>query len=112
MHEIGIVSELVEIVEARAERDGYRRVTRLVLAIGKLSAVMPDAVRFAFDVATEGTRLEGAELEIREVAGRGECRACKAAIVLDEPVTRCDCGAFDVAWHSGAEVQIVEMEVL
>lgn len=112
MHELGIVSELVEIAEARAERDGHARVTRLVLEIGKLSTVLPDAVRFAFDVATEGTRLEGANLEIQEVDGKGECRACKTALVLRGPVTRCTCGAFDVAWHSGTEVRIVEMEVV
>lgn len=112
MHELGIVSELVELAQARVEREGDVRVTRLVLAIGKLSNVMPDAVRFAFDVATEGTRLEGAELEIREVEGRGECRVCRTALVLEGPVTQCACGAFDVAWYSGTEVRIVEMEVL
>jgi hydrogenase nickel incorporation protein HypA/HybF len=66
MHELGIVTQVVELA---AERAGAARVTRLVLAIGRDSLVLPDAIRFAFELATESTPLEGARLEIREVVG-------------------------------------------
>ena len=42
------------------------KVNRVVLEIGKLSAVLPDAVRFCFELCSEGTVVEGAELEIIE----------------------------------------------
>jgi hydrogenase nickel incorporation protein HypA/HybF len=108
MHELGIVTEIVALAEERAEG---AKVCRLTLEIGKLSTVLPDAVRFCFDVATEGTLLEGATLEIREVAGVGRCRACAASLALEGVVTRCGCGAFDVEWISGTEVRVIEMEV-
>ena len=68
MHELSIAQSIVEMV---CERAGEARVHRLTLVIGKLSAVMPDALRFCFDVCAEGTVLEGAALEIIEprVAG-------------------------------------------
>jgi hydrogenase nickel incorporation protein HypA/HybF len=108
MHELGIVAAIVDIA---SEQTGGASVKRLVLEIGKLSAVLPDAVRFAFDVATEGTALEGAELEIAEIDGSARCRACGGRVVLQRPVGRCACGAFDLEWLSGTDVRIVEMEL-
>jgi hydrogenase nickel incorporation protein HypA/HybF len=66
MHELGISRNVVAIVGEAARG---RRVRRVTLEIGKLSGVMSDAVRFCFDVAAHGTLLEGATLEIRELAG-------------------------------------------
>src|SRR5689334_7256311 len=109
MHELGIVQEVVDIV---AERSGSVPVRRLVLEIGKLSTVLPDAVRFCFDVATEGTPLAGATLEIVEVPGKARCRACDGTVELERPVGRCMCGAFDLEWISGMDVRILEMEVM
>jgi hydrogenase nickel incorporation protein HypA/HybF len=108
MHELGITQEIVAIV---TERSGGAKVTRVVLEIGKLSAVLPDAVRFCFDLCTEGTAAEGAALEIIETPGRARCRACGGEVVLDRPFGRCACGGSDLEWLAGAELRIKEMEV-
>lgn len=42
---------------------------RVVVEIGRETAVLPDAVRFCFDLCAEGTVVEGAELEIVELMG-------------------------------------------
>ena len=68
MHELGIVQGVVDAAEERCEG---RKVLRLVMEIGTASGVLPDAVRFAWDVATEGTLAEGAKLEIVEPPGAG-----------------------------------------
>jgi hydrogenase nickel incorporation protein HypA/HybF len=67
MHELSIANSIVEICAGRA---GDARVTRVRLEIGQLAAVMPDAVRFCFDVCAKDTVLEGAALEIFETAGQ------------------------------------------
>jgi hydrogenase nickel incorporation protein HypA/HybF len=108
MHELGIVQEVIAVVTERAEG---ARVTRVVLEIGKLSAVLPDAVRFCFDLVAEGTAAEGAVLEIIETPGRARCRACGAGLMLDRPFGRCACGGSDLEWLSGEELKIKEMEV-
>ena len=66
MHELSITRNVVAIVSERAEG---QRVTRVRLEIGRLTAVMPDSIRFCFDICAQGTPLEGAELEIVESAG-------------------------------------------
>ena len=66
MHELGITRNIVAIV---GERAAGRKVDRVQLEIGDMTAIMPDAIRFCFDVCAEGTVLEGAMLEILEVSG-------------------------------------------
>jgi len=108
MHELAITQEIVEIVRQRA---GERKVRRVVIEIGKLSAVLPDAVRFCFDLCTEGTPAQGAILEIFEPAGRARCRSCGGEVTLDRPFGRCGCGSSDLDWISGEELRVREMEV-
>lgn len=109
MHELGITQEIIAIASEHARG---AKVTRLVIEIGKLSAVLPDAVRFAFEVCREGTVLEQAELEIIETTGRARCRKCGAEVILEQPFGRCTCGNTDLEWLSGEELRIKEMEVV
>ena len=109
MHEMAITQEIVEILRARA---GERRVRRVVIEIGKLSAVEPEAVRFCFDLCAEGTPAEGAALEILEPPGRARCRACGGEVELERPFGRCGCGSTDLDWISGEELKVREMEVV
>jgi hydrogenase nickel incorporation protein HypA/HybF len=108
MHELGITQEIIAIVTERSEGAAVRRV---VVEIGKLSMVLPDAVRFCFDLCSEGTVAEGAQLDIVETTGRARCRACGVEFDLDQPLGRCDCGGTDLEWLTGTELRIKEMEV-
>lgn len=109
MHELGITQEIVALA---AEHSGGARVRRVVLEIGKLAAVLPDAVRFCFDLCSEGTAVEGAELEIIETPGRARCRACGCEVTLDRPIGRCACGGTDLEWLAGQELRLKELEVV
>ena len=108
MHELGITQEVVAIA---VERAAGRRVIRVVLEVGKLSGVLPDAVRFCFDLCAEGTEAEGAALEIREPPGRGRCRACGAEVALEGPLGVCGCGGTDLEWVAGGELRVTELEL-
>ena len=109
MHELAIAAEIVAIV---ADRTGGARVRRIIIEVGRLCAVAPDAMRFCFDLATEGTVAEGARLDIVEVPGRGRCRACGSDVVLDRPFGRCGCGGTDLEWVAGEELRIRDVELV
>lgn len=89
MHELSIAQSVVEAV---TERAAGRRVLRVRLQVGRLSGVVPDALRFSFDLVTDGTPAEGAALEIDEPEGRAHCRACPSDPALKDLVLLCDCG--------------------
>lgn len=67
MHELAITESLIDGV---CENVGDARVVRVVIEIGKRSAVVIAAIRACFEVCTRGTALEGAKLEIVEPAGQ------------------------------------------
>jgi hydrogenase nickel incorporation protein HypA/HybF len=108
MHELGITQNIVAIVSEHAQN---KKVQRVLLEIGKLSAIMPDAVRFCFDICSKGTVLEGAILEIREITGLARCRQCGAEIALDKPFGSCDCGSLQLDLIAGEELKIKEIEI-
>jgi hydrogenase nickel incorporation protein HypA/HybF len=108
MHELGITLEIVEAVVRRA---AGRKVHRVRVEVGRLTAVVPSALRFCFDVCAADAGIEGAELVVDEVAGVARCRACDAEIRTDVPYGECSCGGIDLAWIAGHELRIVEMEV-
>lgn len=108
MHELGIALEVVETVTARARG---ARVKRVVVEVGVLTAILPDALRFCFDMASEGTTAEGAAFEVRSRSGRARCRVCASEVELLRPFGRCACGGTELDWLSGDELTIFEMEV-
>lgn len=108
MHELSIANSVVELC---AERAMGARVLRVTLEIGRLSAVMPDAIRFCFDVCAKDTVVEGAALEIVETPGRARCRDCGNDVALADMLDRCECGSVDLELLAGSELKIKWMEV-
>jgi len=108
MHELGITKNIVTIVSQHAKGT---RVKRVSLEIGKLSAVVPDAIRFCFDVCAKGTELENADLEIIEIAGRKRCRDCQLTTETNQVYGPCECGSWNTAPVAGEELRVKEMEL-
>jgi hydrogenase nickel incorporation protein HypA/HybF len=54
MHEFAIAQGLVEIIEEEALPYGGAKVISVKVRIGKLSGVIPDALRFAFEALSMG----------------------------------------------------------
>ena len=109
MHELAIAESVVSSVLERTED---QRVTVVRLRIGRLAGVVPDALSFCFELATTGTPLEGATLEIVEEHGRAHCRTCDTDFDLDDAFLLCDCGSADVALLSGRELSVTSVELV
>ena len=108
MHELAIAESVVSSVLERTE-DRYVSVVRL--RVGRLAGVVPDALTFCFELATAGTPLEGAALEIVSEPGRAHCRTCEVDFDVDDGLLLCTCGSADVALLSGRELSVTSVEV-
>jgi hydrogenase nickel incorporation protein HypA/HybF len=106
MHELSITQGVVEAV---TERTGSAAVVSVRVRVGRLSGVVPDAMRFCFELVTAGTPLEGAVLEIDRPEGRGHCRTCGAEFTLPDPVLLCRCGSADVEVLAGRELAVASV---
>ncbi len=107
MHEVSIAENLVRILEDEMVPYKGTRLETVKLRVGELSGVVPDALRFAFEICSRGTVAEGATLEIDEVPARGYCKSCKREVHLDVPFLICPlCGTADIDVLSGRELEI------
>ena len=109
MHELAITQQVVDAVVEHAAGLPVRAVH---VDVGKLSGVVPESMRFCFDLVTSGTCLEGAELHINEPPGRGMCRACGTSVALVDLILMCECGSADVDVLSGRELSVRSYEVV
>ena len=78
MHEVSIMESAVSMAVETARKSGSDRVLAVRLRVGALSGVVPEALRFAFDVVCQGTPAEGASLEMELVPAGGWCPVCQA----------------------------------
>lgn len=109
MHELAITQSVVDAV---CEHTGGAPVASVRLRIGKLSGVVPDALRFCFELIAEGTALQGAALVIDEPPGAGHCRSCGVDLVLTDLLLLCPCGSADVQVVSGRQLTVQSIEVV
>ena len=112
MHEMSLMASMLEIIEEQARLDGFLKVTRVILEVGRLAGVEPQSMRFAFDVGTHGSCAEGAELVLEETEGRGRCPACGAEAVLQAFYDPCPaCAAVPMQILAGRELRVVSLDV-
>lgn len=75
MHELSIALSMIDRIQEEAVRHSGS-VRAVQVKIGVLSGVDTEALRFAWEIAREGTGLEQAELEIESVPLRVRCPGC------------------------------------
>ena len=76
MHELSIAATIVENVLDFAEKQGVTKVVRVRLAIGELTCVQSEQLKFCYDSVTQETVLAGSDLEIETVPARVTCAHC------------------------------------
>jgi hydrogenase nickel incorporation protein HypA/HybF len=108
MHELAIAASMVDAV---CDAAAGRRVHRVTVRIGALTAVVPEAMRFCFDLAVADTIADGAALDIVSPPGAAWCGSCHASVELTDLILLCPCGHADLTITGGRELEIVSMEV-
>jgi len=114
VHELSIAVSLVEAVCDELPRLGAgARVDAVRLRVGPLAGVVKEALLFSFDVAADGSPLEGARLEIEETPVTAFCAVCQAVQVMAAAFRlRCPvCGAPTPDVEGGRELELVALEV-
>ena len=113
MHEIGIALQIVDIATASIPPNiGKTRVEKVNLRIGKLAAVVPESLRFCFEMAAKDTPLQGAQLSIEELPGVAKCNDCDTQWTIRGLSFRCGkCQSSSVEIISGRELDVQSIEI-
>ncbi|MCX7783747.1 MAG: hydrogenase maturation nickel metallochaperone HypA [Meiothermus sp.] len=112
MHELSIAASIVAVAQQEAEARGVV-VEAVHLRLGALLGVVPDSLLFGYEVASQGTPLEGTRLLIEEVPLGIYCPSCRAEFELEGIQSlRCPrCGELSGEIRRGKELEIVALEV-
>ncbi len=112
MHELSIAMSIIEMAEEEAARRSAT-VTAVHLKIGALSGLVTDALLSCFEMACEGTVLQGAKLVIEEVPVIVFCPHCNAQRPLSSMQFFCcsECGTPCSEVVQGKELEVVALEI-
>jgi hydrogenase nickel incorporation protein HypA/HybF len=110
VHELSIAQSLVSLVEQRLP-DGVTRVTAVEMRLGALAGVVRGALEFCYEIATDGTPLQGSVLRIEELPVVIHCPSCRADRTLEGVAFKCPvCGTLSGDVRQGRELDLAAIE--
>ncbi|MGD0732774.1 MAG: hydrogenase maturation nickel metallochaperone HypA [Terracidiphilus sp.] len=114
MHELSIISSVVDTVTESAAAYPGARVVEVRLRVGALASVVEDSLQFCYGIATEGTALEGSRLVVNVVPVVMHCAGCgedvELAGVQSFRCPRCGEPCFDLRQGRELEIEAIEIE--
>lgn len=112
MHEMSIAQSIVDIVNEEMTRHGVTEIKAINIAVGKMSAVVPEHLNMCFTILTDKTELAGVALNVREVPLKYVCHECSMETESETMIFNCpDCGVDEPEMIQGRELTVENIEV-
>jgi hydrogenase nickel incorporation protein HypA/HybF len=112
MHELSIALSMIEQIAEESERRNGAAVEAVYLRIGVLAGIDPQALSFAYELACQGTELEGSHLQIECVALLVRCSQCGATHAPDPQHVLCpECVTPPQEILRGQELEVFALEL-
>lgn len=113
MHELGIMTGVMDAVTKSAHDAGAGKVLKVTLSVGEMTECIQDALEFAFEALTEDDPfVRDAELTINMIKPKSRCLECGAEFEHDRFHMFCpECDSFATELLAGRELQIDSIEV-
>ncbi len=110
MHELSICRAIARIV---ADKAAGRAVERVRIDVGHLRQVVPATLIYSWDIAVQGSALDGVTLDVNHIPAVLHCASCDANTELTVAVFRCAaCGSTDTNVVSGEELMITSFDLI
>lgn len=114
MHELSIAMSMIDMATEEVEKNGGTKVEAIYMKLGKLSGVVKDALLFSWEVACQGTSLEGSRLEIEDIPVVVRCDNCNKDRTL-EAINKMFCPVCEQATPEilqGKEMVVTALEII
>ncbi|KAB3530764.1 hydrogenase maturation nickel metallochaperone HypA [Alkaliphilus pronyensis] len=110
MHELGIVFEVIKVVDGFVKENKLTKVDKIVLEIGELSQAIPRFIEECYPAAVDETDYKETKLEIISLPANGECNICQEVYNIISNRKVCPkCDGQDFKLISGQEFNIKEI---
>jgi hydrogenase nickel incorporation protein HypA/HybF len=112
MHELSIAMSIVEMAEEEATARGVT-IEAVHLKLGALSGVVKEALLSCYEMACEGTPLQGSRLIVEDVPVIVFCSVCQKQSLLSSVQLFCcpECGTPTSEVVQGKELEVVALEI-
>jgi hydrogenase nickel incorporation protein HypA/HybF len=112
MHELSIAISIVEMAQEEAALRNVQ-VSAVHLKLGMLSGVVKDVLLSSYDIACDGTPLQGSRLVIEEVPVEVFCDSCLAnrKIASMQWFVCPECGSTTPQVVHGRELEVTALEI-
>ena len=113
MHELGIITGVVDSTKKVATEKGATHVSKINLKIGEMVEAIEDALRYSFEILSEDDpMLEDCELNIEFAKPKSVCLECGSEFSHDIFHRKCPkCGSSLTDLISGRELEIISIEL-
>jgi hydrogenase nickel incorporation protein HypA/HybF len=112
MHELAVTESILEIALRHAPPREPVKITDLYLVIGQLSSIVDDSIQFYWDIISEGTIAQGAQLHFRRIPAEMACQNCGHHYAPSEQVLACPhCASVQIHVVTGEEFYLEAIQV-
>ena len=113
MHELSIVTSIIEIVEREVKKANAQSVSKIELDIGVLSGIEMQAFDFAWQEAKPNTSIENAERTVNRIPAKTKCLDCKYQFEAENLYELCPkCDGINTELLQGKEMKVRSLELL
>lgn len=110
MHELSLMQNLFKLIDTYSREYRLKKVSRVVVRVGELVCVVPEALQFAFDASSPDTVAAGADLIIEHVPARSRCTVCELEFASGLTIHICpECGQ-PAGFIEGRELYLQSLE--
>lgn len=112
MHELGLIIDVVEMVERYAVENEIDDIKGIVLTVGEGFSVVPQLMQSVYRKASQGTILEQSFLELKLVDASAKCESCEKIFNPMHTNGVCPfCGSTEYEVRTGKEFEITNIVV-
>lgn len=115
MHEMSILSNVIDVVLKYAQENNVRKVVSVTLVVGELRDVVDELMESCFQFLCRNTIVKDATLHMEKVPLKAQCNQCRlvfpANIKQPETLVCPDCGSKQLHIHSGKKFLIKSIEI-
>jgi hydrogenase nickel incorporation protein HypA/HybF len=110
MHELSLVTEILEQIGQDARKRGFDKVSVVNLLVGNKSGALPHALIFCFDLLKQETICAEAELLVETKTPVFVCKDCEQEYVADVPWYACELCGQPLPMCGGEELVMISYE--
>lgn len=104
MHELAVTESLLELAIKHANKANAKKVTDLYITVGSLNSIVDDSVQFYWDMVSQKTICENAQLHFDRKAAIFRCEQCATEFEIDNDLQPCpNCKSVQIKIISGEE---------